>query len=83
MKFKIGNGTCSAAYRFTVHPAHKTDERLGGREKRQDIVTLISNLGTGNLDKSGIVCTGFKAKLARPFSINLPRSYPKTRLLSF
>jgi hypothetical protein len=58
----------------SVHgsPDTNTDERLGGREKRQDIVTLISNLGTGNLDKSGIVCTGFKAKLARPFSINLP-----------
>src|SRR5262249_37473934 len=66
VELQVGDGAGGAAYRLPVHAADEAEKRCGPRERTQDVVPLVVQGRTANLDQSGVVRPAVQAQLAQP-----------------
>src|SRR5262245_49089310 len=74
VKFEVGGGPRRAANRLPVHPANDADESFGLRKEAQDVVPLVGELRTIDLDETDVVGAGFKAEAPQPIGVSNRRS---------
>ena len=69
VELQVGHRPSRAADRFSVHPADEADERLRGRKKAQDVLPLVVEGGTADLDQPHVVGAGFPTQSAHPVRV--------------
>ncbi len=69
VEFKIRNGASWCADRLPIHPHDVADERLGAGECLQDVVALIVDFVTVDLDEADIIGTGVEDELTQPIGV--------------
>jgi hypothetical protein len=73
MELQVGHGPSGAADRLAVHPADEADERFRRRKKAQDVIPLIVEGSSADLDQARIVRPSVSAYLAQSIRIKLGR----------
>jgi hypothetical protein len=75
MKLDIGDRPSSAANGFAIHAANKADERCGARKEPQDVIAMVVELRSIDVDKADIVGSGVETDAAQPRRIKLSRGF--------
>src|SRR5215468_398907 len=70
VELQVRGGTSRAADRLPVHPAHEAAEGLGGWAVPEDVVSLVVQGQTADLDQAGSVSTAVEAQVPQPRRID-------------
>src|SRR5215510_667948 len=73
MKFDVRDRARWVMNRLAIHSQNKADQRLGVREKAQDVVSLRPKFRSIDFNKTDVVSSGFKNERAEFFRVERTR----------
>src|SRR5438105_3857284 len=69
VEFEVGDRASRSPNGLSIHANHEADQRLGVGERLEDVVSLVVQSRSADLDKPDVISTGIEDQLLQPSGI--------------